>query len=402
MAEQRKRKLRKGTVALMVIVAMIVGAFGASILCRYYAKEDIPGSNQDAVVESEATETPTPTPEPVVTNASLFMVGDALLHDVIPTAARTSAGTYDFTPLLNRVGTIASPYDLEYYNQETILGGDDLGIHGYPQFNGPQAYGDAMVNYGFNLVSLANNHSLDMGVTGVNNSLNYWKSKSGVVTSGAYASEADQQAITIHEVNGIKYAFFSWTYGMNGLQPPADQPYMIACYDGHEDEMLAQVKAAKAQADVVIVAMHWGTEYVFDATPEQQRLAQELADAGADIIIGNHPHVIGPVQWLNNHKTICFYALGNLVAAQFDDSRIEMMAALNIEKTTVNGQSTVTIKDVKTDLMYCYGAADLSYYETVPFSQMTDDTYVADHAAVYEKYKPYITAMDSTIQVGGF
>lgn len=130
------------------------------------------------------------------------------------------SGTYDFTPLLNRVGTIASPYDLEYYNQETILGGDDLGIHGYPQFNGPQAYGDAMVNYGFNLVSPANNHSLDMGVTGVNNSLNYWKSKSGVVTSGAYASEADRQAITIHEVNGIKYAFFSWTYGMNGLQPP--------------------------------------------------------------------------------------------------------------------------------------------------------------------------------------
>ena len=400
MAERRKRKLRKSTLAFMVILAMVVGAFGASILCRYYAKEDIPGSNQDAIVETEPTASPTP--ETVTTKASLFMVGDALLHDVIPTAARTGAGTYDFTPLLGRVGNIAKAYDLEYYNQETILGGDELGIHGYPQFNGPQAYGDAMVDYGFNLVSLANNHSLDMGQTGIDNSLAYWKTKTGVVTSGVHSSQADREAVTIHEVNGIKYAFFSWTYGMNGLQCPDGKEYEVACFDGHEQEMVDQIKAAKKQADVVIVAMHWGTEYVFDATAEQQRLAQEVADAGADIIIGNHPHVIGPVQWLNNHKTICFYALGNLVAAQFDDSRIEMMAALNIEKTTTDGQSTITIKDVKTDLMYCYGTSDLKYYETVPFSQMTDDTYVADHAAVYEKYKPYITALDPTIQIGGF
>ena len=274
--------------------------------------------------------------------------------------------------------------------------------HGYPRFNGPQAFGDAMVGYGFNLVSLANNHSLDMDQVGVENSLAYWKSKTNVVTSGVYESQAEREAIPVHEVNGIKYAFFSWTYGMNGLEPPAGKEYQVACYDGYEDEMVNQIKAAKQKADVVIVAMHWGTEYVLEATEEQQRVAQEVADAGADIIIGNHPHVIGPVQWLNDHKTICFYALGNLVAAQFDDSRIEMMAALNIEKTTFEGKSTIQIKDVKTDLMYCYGTKDLSYYETVPFSQMSDDTYVANHAAVYEEYKPYVTALDPTIQVGGF
>ena len=397
MAVRKIYKLRKSTLIYSLIIAMALGAFGTAFCCRFFEK-DKASFNKPMVTITE----PTPEPTPVMTKASLFMVGDALLHDVIPSAARGAPGQYDFSPLLDRVGRIAKSYDLKYYNQETILGGDELGIHGYPRFNGPQAFGDAMVGYGFNLVSLANNHALDMGQIGIENSLAYWSSKTNVVTSGVYKSQAEREAIPVHEVNGIRYAFFSWTYGMNGLEPPADKTYQVACYDGYEQEMLNQISAAKQKADVVIVAMHWGTEYVLAATEEQQRLAQEVANAGADIIIGNHPHVIGPVQWLNNHKTICFYALGNLVAAQFDDSRIEMMAALNIEKTTFAGKSTIQIKDVKTDLMYCYGAKDLSYYETIPFCQMIDDTYVTNHAAVYEEYKPYVTALDSTIQVGGF
>lgn len=398
MAAKRK-KLKKSTIIVMIIAALGLGAVGTALWCRYADQ-----GQTAAVAEETPTPEPTATPTeaPVVTKASLFMTGDALLHEGLSYAAATGKGTYDYSALLGRVGAIAQPYDLEYYNQETILGGDEFGIQGYPTFNGPQAFGDAMTGYGFNLVSLANNHALDMGVTGVNNSLAYWKTKTNVVTSGVYASQADREAIHIHEVNGIKYAFFSWTYGMNGLQSPADQPYMVACYDGHEQEMLNQITAAKKEADVVIVAMHWGTEYVMDATPEQQRIGQELADAGADIIIGNHPHCIGPVQWLNNHKTICFYALGNLVAGQYDMSRIEMMAALNIQKTTQNGKSTVEIKDVKADLMYCYATPREDYYETVPFAQMTDDTYVANHTAVYEQYKPVINQMGADIQVGGF
>lgn len=398
MAERKKRRLRKSSVVLIIVMAMALGALGAFLYCQQFAKAD-----QETAAETASSQpTEEATPVTTVSNASMFMVGDALLHDVIPYDAATGAGTYDFTKELHRIGAIAEPYDLQYYNQETILGGDELGIHGYPQFNGPQAWGDAMVNYGFNLVSLANNHSLDMGTVGVANSLNYWKTKTNVVTSGVYTSQAEREAIPIHEVNGITYAYFSWTYGMNGLEPPADEPYMVACYDGHEEEMLNQIKAAKQQADVVIVAMHWGTEYVMAATEEQQRLAQEVADAGADIIIGNHPHVIGPVQWLNNHKTICFYALGNLCAAQFDDCRIEMMAALNIQKTVTDGKKTIEIKDVKTDLMYQYCTDNCHNYEIVPFAQMTDDTYVANHEAVYEQYKPIVTQLDPTISVGAF
>lgn len=165
-----------------------------------------------------------------------------------------------------------------------------------------------------------------------------------------------------------------------------------------------KVSQAKKMADVVIVAMHWGDEYITEPNEEEVTLAQQLADAGADIIIGNHPHCIQPVEWLNNHKTICFYALGNCVSGQYDLSRIEMMAGLTIYKTTYpDGSSEIRIEDVHADLMYNYfDDVYFNNFDVVPFYQMNDDTYVVNHEQVYEEYKQIITERDSSITVGGF
>lgn len=336
-------------------------------------------------------------------SASLFMVGDALLHTTLDRDAQQADGSYDFTSQLHRVWDVAEPYDLQYYNQETIMGGDEFGVRGYPMFNGPSAFGSQMVSHGFNLVSLANNHCLDMGETGIQNSMAFWNAQQGVVTSGTYLSQEDYNAIPVHEINGISYAFISTTYGMNGLQPPQGEEYLVDCFDGREQQVLDKIKAAKEKADVVIVAVHWGIEYQMNPTEQQQTFAQQMADAGADIIIGNHPHVIQPIQRLNNH-TICFYALGNLCAAQYDESRIEMMAGLTINKhTDENGQVSVSIDNVHADLMYeYYNNATVSQFETVPFAQMSDDTYLANHQAVYDQYKGVITQMDPEVSVGGF
>ncbi len=166
-----KRKLRKGIalklalLAALFVVATLGTAFGLNYLFNRPQDEK---KNE----EPEVVATPTPTPEPVTTSASLFMVGDALLHTTIEADASNGDGTYTFS-LLDRIGAIAQNYDLRYYNQETILGGDDLGIHGYPRFNGPQSWGDYMLSLGFNLVSTANNHCLDMNTYGLENSVNY-------------------------------------------------------------------------------------------------------------------------------------------------------------------------------------------------------------------------------------
>lgn len=340
--------------------------------------------------------------EPVVTEASLFMVGDALLHQPIENSVVQPDGSYAFT-LLDRIGEIASDYDLRYWNQETVLGGDEFGVQGYPQFNGMQAWGDYMIDLGFNMVSLANNHSLDMGMTGLNNSLDYWDSHPEVLYDGTYRSWEDYNAIKTITVNDITFAFISYTYGMNGLLPPQGQEYAVACFDGRIDELLNKVTRASEMADVVITAIHWGDEYHLYPNEFQQTLAQQLADAGCDIIIGNHPHAIQPVQWLNDGKTICFYALGNCVAAQYDESRIEMMAGLTVRKTVKDEEVSVEIDDVHADLMYCYYDDNyVNQFDIVPFYQMSDDTYLYDHEGVYNTYKEVITCMDDSIAVGGF
>ena len=342
--------------------------------------------------------------EPEVMEATLFMMGDALLHQPIENSVVQPDGSYAFT-LLNRIGEIASGYDLRYWNQETIIGGDQFGVQGYPRFNGMQAWADYLVNdLKFNMVSLANNHALDMGMEGLEHSVNYWNSHPEVCSAGTYLSQEEYDDIEIRSINGISYAFISTTYGMNGLYPPVGMEYAVDCFDGRIQEVLDKVAKAKTMADVVIAAVHWGDEYHLYPNEFQTTFAQQLADAGCDIIIGNHPHAIQPVQWLNDHKTICFYALGNCVAAQYDLSRIEMMAGLKIVKTVMPDDTvTVEIQDVHADLMYCYYDDNwVNNFDIVPFYQMSDDTYLYNHDGVYEEYRQVITAMDDSITVGGF
>lgn len=378
---------------LLIVLSLILSLSGLGCTKEHHSSS--------VIMESKAEEIQK---EPVKESASLFMVGDALLHQPVENSVVQADGSYAFT-CLDRIGTIAQNYDLRYYNQETVLGGDYFGVQGYPRFNGMQAWGNYMTDQlGFNLVSLANNHSLDMDMEGLTNSLNYWATKPYVYTSGTYLTQEDYDRIEVREVNGISYALISYTYGMNGLLPPEGQEYAVACYRGREEELLNKVSTAKTLADVVIVAMHWGDEYNTEPNEEEITLAQQLSDAGADIIIGNHPHCIQPVQWLNDHKTICFYALGNCVSGQYDLSRIEMMAGLTINKVTQpDGTSEVSINDVHADLMYNYfDDIYINNFEVVPFYQMEDDRYVSNHQQVYDTYVGIITAMDESITVGGF
>lgn len=354
------------------------------------------GGAQASIAHPVSTSSPLSTPE--TDTLTLFMTGDALLHDPVSYAGINSDGSYDYSRVVGSVGALAEKYDLAYYNQETILGGDEFGIHGYPCFNAPQAFGTEMVNEGFNLVSTANNHSLDMGAQGVINSVNFWNSQPGVVMSGTYLSQEEKDAVRVHEMNNITYTFFSYTYGCNGLTAPEGMEYLVADYgaDGTE-EMLDQVRRADPLCDVVIVAMHWGTEYVMDPTEEQLSLAQQLSDAGADIIIGNHPHVINPIARVNN--TLVFYALGNMVSSQLEEENlIGMAAACTIVKTTENGSSSIEINDVKADLLYTVDPAGAVH--VVPFAQLTDAE-LPNHEEVYQRYIPYLTSMDAEVQVGG-
>ena len=123
---------------------------------------------------------------------SMIMAGDNLIHSSIYKDASKGNNQYDFTKMYDLLKPIVTNYDIAYYNQETILGGKELGVSNYPTFNSPQEVGDAMIDAGFNLVSLATNHTMDRGEAGVINSVNYWKSKKDLaVYSGQWISHEE-------------------------------------------------------------------------------------------------------------------------------------------------------------------------------------------------------------------
>lgn len=331
------------------------------------------------------------------TSTSLFLTGDALIHGSIYYDAR-QGNRYDFTRMLATVGKIAEPFDLQYYNQETIIGGDDRPFSSYPRFNTPSQFGDAMHSYGFNLVSLANNHCLDQDASGIQNTLAYWNQFEDVHHAGVNASMQEYEEIPVYESKGITYTFFSYTYGTNGLQPPSDMPYLVNYYSDHQDELLAKIKQAKQMVDVVIVAMHWGTEYSHQVNQEQKDLADQMAKAGADIIIGNHPHVIQPIQWLNDHQTICFYAMGNMISAQVGDERlIGAMASLQIDKWQVGHEKKIKIHQVQTDLLYTtYTKVTDNYFKDFDLHLLRDV-----RPDLFPQYQAILQSLDPSIKVEG-
>ncbi len=326
--------------------------------------------------------------------AKVFMVGDALIHSAVYEDARQSDGTYDFTPMLSAIKPISTKYDLAYYNQETILGGKDLGYSNYPRFNSPQEVGDAFVDAGFNLVSLATNHTMDKGEQGVLNSVSYWKTKSGVVSSGQWSSdeERNQSITTIHEVNNIKYAFISYTIWTNGLNTPTGKEYLNNLYS--EEKAKADIEAVRDKVDFVIVAMHWGTEYSFKVDAKQEEIANYLSSLGVDLIIGAHPHVIQTVEYINNKKTFVVYSLGNFISDQND---IDNFTGLAFEVTLkkhvdVDDRVTNSVVEPKAELVYTTTTKVRGVnhnFKVVPYPNLTDNE-LKNHLSYYDSYKSIV------------
>lgn len=190
--------------------------------------------------------------------------------------------------------------------------GDGYELSYYPMFNSPQDVGYDLQELGFDVVGIANNHMLDKGAKGLEKTIAFWKNMEGVLLIGGYDSREDYDTVRVLEKNGIKIAFLAYTYGTNGLTKAASSPVVIPYIN--EDDITRQVAAAKNAADAVIVSVHWGDEGSFKPNDAQKRTAQLFADCGVTAIIGHHPHVIQPVEWItgkNGNKTLCVYSLGN-------------------------------------------------------------------------------------------
>ena len=256
---------------------------------------------------------------------SLIMGGDALIHSSVYMDAKKN-GKYDFHEMLENIKPIVSEYDLAYYNQETILGGTEIGLSTYPCFNSPYEVGDAFIDAGFNVVSLANNHTLDRGSKAIINSRNYWNNKD-VMVNGSATSLEERNNIDIREKNGISYALLSYTTSTNGISRKND--YYVNWYS--EEAVKRDVDAVRDKVDLLMVAIHWGVEYNTGVTANQKKIASYLASLGVDIVIGSHPHVIEPVEYIGN--TLVIYSLGNFISGQRTNEQLSgLLMSVNVNK----------------------------------------------------------------------
>lgn len=257
--------------------------------------------------------------------AEIVMVGDILLHDGVDKSCETEGGGYDFSPLFEHTKDKIESADLAIVNEEVILGGEELRITGYPSFNGPFEVADALSDAGFDVVCHATNHALDRGKKGILRCLENWRSTHPEIAvigiyddadfheAGSAGAENDTQ-VYITTTNGIDVAILNYTYGTNGIALPADMPYAVNMLN--KDKILQDLEYARANADFVIVCPHWGIEYQLSPSKDQIEMAEFMTENGADLIIGTHPHVVQPVEYVeseNGNRALCYYSLGNYI-----------------------------------------------------------------------------------------
>ncbi|TWT05296.1 CapA family protein [Planococcus sp. CPCC 101016] len=278
-------------------------------------------------------------------SASVSAVGDILIHDRVYRDAQVSTG-YDFDPMLKNVMPFLESADITIANSESLIGGSEIGLSSYPNFNSPYEVGDALKNAGVDVVSLANNHTLDRGLIAVENAIRYWN-RIEMVHTGSYLSAEDRAEVTLMTRNGITFSFLSYTYGTNGIQTPAGKDYLV----NRIDPLLIQqdLKRAKELSDVVVLSLHFGEEYKKMPNAEQIELARFSAENGADIILGHHPHVLQPPEWIetaDGRKAFVIYSLGNFLSGQNElDRQIGAILHLDIEKEVTADSSTITLKN---------------------------------------------------------
>ena len=390
MAKRKKKKLKLAAKIIIVVVLLCVISCGGFLLYKFMpvspSKNSVIKNNKNSVLQARK--------ESVDYEASVFMVGDALIHSSIYIDADQGNGTYDFKPMLQYIKPIASKYDIAYYNQETILGGAELGYSNYPMFNTPSECGDAFIDAGFDAVSLATNHTMDKGERGVLNSVAYWKNHPEVAASGQWSSEEERAASVakVYEVNNIKYAFISYTIWDNGLKTPYGKDYLNSMYS--DEKAAADIASVRNNVDFVIVAMHWGTEYSFKVDWKQEAIANYLSGLGVDLIIGAHPHVVETMEYINDGKTFVVYSLGNFISDQMDvDNFTGLAAEVTLKKhIDVDGTVVNSVVNPKAQLIYTTTTKRRGWnsdFRVKMYPTLTDDE-LRNHDSLYEHYKSIV------------
>ncbi len=387
-------KLRKGRAigALVVFTALVVSGVSCAVNAVSSVgkkagndSSDI-GENSLSVEVTTEPETAEPTTEPVPEDKRVHVIaaGDNLIHYSVYKNAERLAGegeNYNFKPLYENVKYLIEDADVAILNQETIISRSNevRGANGGALlFNSPPEVADAVIDLGFDVFTMANNHLLDFGASALEESINFWNDKAqtyDLTVLGAYLNEQDANNIRVREVNGVKIAFLAYAEHINGFSIPADSPLrVVMTYE--EDVIERQIKEAKEIADAVIVSAHWGVEDTHIVSEDRIELANKMVDWGADVILGCHTHTAETMEWIERDdgtKGFVYYSMGNFICCQTDNfNLVGEMPDFDIVVDGATGE--VRLEDVGCipNIIH-YEAGDFTNLRVYPYSKYSPE-----------------------------
>ena len=367
-----KKKLA-GVIVPVVLAVLVICGFAVSGHITKNMYSEMPTAQTTSEVTTQATTN-------AVSSVSLVAVGDNLIHNTLISAGEQEDGSLDYSSFYENIKNDISSADIAVINQETILGGSEFEYTGYPVFNSPWEIGTAAIDAGFDIFTCATNHSLDKGYAGIEQECAFFGQHPEVVHVGTNDSEEDYNSIIYYEKNSIRFAILNYTYGTNGIPIPESSPWCVNMMD--KDKITSDVNTAKQNADVIIVFPHWGTENSTSVSDYQREYVQLFSDLGVDIVIGTHPHVLQPVEWVENETTgkkmLVYYSLGNFISHQTSLNQLcGGMAEIKIEKK--NGEISITSAKLVPVVCWYKSSGDKYEFSVYKLSDYTDS--IADSHA---------------------
>lgn len=343
-----------------------------------------------------------PSPDSVRT-IRITAVGDMMCHSPQFELAKVGEDTFDFRPYFEEVGEVLASADFTIGNLETTFAGPKARYQGYPTFNTPDDYLDAIQEAGFDFLVTSNNHSLDHGEAAVYRTIEVLD-QAGMPHTGTHRSAADRDSIRVVNIKGITMAILNYTYGMNGFQCPEGKPWLVSEIDS--TLIIKDLEAAnKLNTDLVCVFFHFGNEYTHEPNIYQKEYAGLAIAHGADLILGAHPHVVQPVDFFQTQggrldSGFIAWSMGNFVSNQ---SKTDTDAGIivNIEITKDYGKDTIYISDHSCVPTYVYRGKNTAkpIHVILPAQKgLADSSYEylgeaghADMKSAYEKTRKFVS-----------
>ena len=383
---------------LLILIVLLLG-ITLSLSYFYIPREDsLEENNREITYEDEdgQAKEEEKQEEDKISTATILAAGDVMFHTPqIRGAYNSQSGTYDFNDNFSLVKKYIESVDLALVNFETVTAGSDRGFHGYPNFNSPVESLEALANAGFDILSTANNHSLDQGKVGVISTIEALKSY-GLKNIGTYNEPSDK--ILIEKVNDINVGLLSYTYGCNGMEYTLTEEElnnMINIID--EDRIKSDIeKSVEKGADLVVVFIHWGNEYQREPSEEQMELGRKMVEWGANIVFGSHPHVIQKSEIIkhNGKDNFIIYSLGNFISNQrretINNKYTEdgIMVAIEVEKNFTKNETIIKNITYTPTWVHKYSVDGVAKYEIIPIDESNlDEIDNSIHTKVKESYE---------------